>query len=227
MKSFIYLPVAMFFIYGCNVHENPKQGETSNGINNTDTTISSIAVPGDTEKEYFLVIQNDTSRFSLFVGSVSSDKVVVKYGPGSGRNVADYPGDSAAVGEGPGPVKESIPKNYSQQMSELALLLNAAAKDFDLRKLSHIRLGMRDIYGLSENVTEQYKAKHSEAIDFQSNQYTCELIKRSAFGSDLNRMLASHRLMVRNVGIDKLVYIKNSRQQTLDGLLILTIQAIQ
>ena len=232
MKYLINILLSVF-IASCNANLN-NQSEKVLGVynevnDNIDTIVGVISVPESTEKEYFLIIHNDTSDLSLFVDSNSRGKIVALCRLGSPKdNSTSFLVDTSALFEDDitKTNKHYIPPTYSQNIRELQLALSSSAKEFELEKLDALSVAMSDIYGFSENITKQYITQYGERIKSNSNYEVADLIKRSEYVTDLNSVLSTHKIVIDKVFIDGLVYYKrsNTTLNTLDGMVIFTIK---
>lgn len=113
MKYIINI-LLIVFIGSCNAKLNNQSEKVLSGVcdtvkDNIDTTVGVISLPESTEKEYFLIIHNDTSDFSLFVNSNSKGNTVATYRLGSQKNNSyAVLADSSAVVEDINKVKKNI-----------------------------------------------------------------------------------------------------------------------
>ena len=229
MKYIINILVSVF-ICSCNANLNNLSEKVLSGVcdtvkDNIDTTVGVVSFPESTEKEYFLIIHNDTSDFSLFVNSNSKGNTIATYRLGSHKN------NSCSVLADSSAVVDEINKKYtkpiySQNIQELQLTLISAAGEFELEKLEALRVSMSDISGLSENITKQYITQYGAKLKSNSNYEVADLIKRSEYVTDLNYILSTHKIVIDKVFLDGLVYNKrsNSALSSLDGMVIFTIK---
>lgn len=83
---------------------------------------------------------------------------------------------------------------------------------------------MLDIPGFSENITKQYITQFGESK--MSNSKVVGIIKSSEYIIDLNYILSTHKIVIDEVFIDKLVYYKpiNTTIYTWDGMVTFTIK---
>lgn len=234
MKYIINI-LLIVFIGSCNAKRNNQSEKVLSGVcdtvkDNIDTTVGVISLPESTEKEYFLIIHNDTSDFSLFVNSNSKGNTVATYRLGSQKNNSyAVLADSSAVVEDINKVKKKYKPVYFQNIRELQLTLISAAEEFELKKLEALRISMSDISGFSENITKQYNKQYGEKIKSNSNYEVADLIKKSEYVTDLNNILSIHKIVIDKVFLDGLVYYKrsNSTLNSLDGMVIFTMKLME
>lgn len=103
--KYLYNIILSIFLVSCNANLNKQAEKVLSGVYESvndyaDTIVGVVSIPLSTEKEYFLIIQNDTSDFSLFVNTNSEGNIVATYRPGSPKyTLSEYLADSSAVKE--------------------------------------------------------------------------------------------------------------------------------
>jgi len=181
-----------------------------------DTIVVSKIIPAEIsvsdyiEKEYFIVINKDTSSFSCIIsknkikGNLSMRCYYSRY-----RKTPDSFSleDSAAVSESESEKSKLyyIPK-YKEQINELKLILEHIAKEFDLTKLHSFRFSMHSFNSFSESITKQYISLYGENFGNNSNKKVVHLIKKSELVVDLNKILLPHSVIINKIFLDGLVY---------------------
>lgn len=235
---------------GCDLKTNTIPVNSSQTENKTtvkenpDTIVVSRMIPSEIsgsdymEKEYFIVISEDTSGFSCIIsknkikGNLSIRCDFSRY-----RKVSDPFSleDSAAVSES-GSEKSKlyfVPK-YKEQVNELKLILEQAAKGLDLSKLNYFTFGMNSFNSFSQNITKQYISLYGEHFRNDSNEKVVDLIKKSTLVVDLNRILLPYSLIINEISLDGLAYyaandtsykngtLSSASKKIIDGMVIFT-----
>lgn len=227
-RAFIFLQ-PFLFLCSC-LHKDVKDvdvGKSDASANSApalDTIVYSVRGIEVAERQYFLIVNSDTSKFSLFISQNSFGNIVASYTYVRHRNCPQtLDADSAATyedfNEHNQPSDEGFP-----QMIELRKLMKAARSDYDMTKLKTIRFALKDISGLSDNVTGYYQKKYGQKITNRSSKLIADIIFNSKFVHDLNNELRPYGKIVKVISIDGLTYDRPSESSVklLDGLIILT-----
>ncbi len=187
-----------------------------------DTTVLSEIIPKEIStsnyfsREYFVVIANDTSGFSCIISQNKTNErifILLNYSALKKTYNSFALADSAEVTERQRKFKRFSKPNYPEQIKELKLILDHASKEFDLSKLTSLRLSMGTISGFSTNITKQYIQQFGENFSNPSNKKVVHLIEDSYLSDDLKRILAPYSLKITKCSVDGLVYYK-PREQT-------------
>jgi hypothetical protein len=200
-----------------NGTENCAQDTMDRQIISDDTIINvtntpfEISQPGYIEKEYFLIINGDTSNFSCFL-SLNEKKESISmsyvYAPFQKSYSSFLPEDSASV------INIDKIKKYSkhmvnckEQVREMQLILDFASKEFDLSKLRIFRINMSSVDSLSTNITDLYVRKFGNNVKTIDNKKVSDLISNSMFVNNLNSKLSIYNLKISKVNIDGLACV--------------------
>lgn len=247
--KWLTLPLCLILLE-CNIITNTNRTESHvqdtmdrqkisiDTIINVTNIPSEISLPGYIEKEYFLIINGDTSNFSCYL-SFNKDKESISmsyvYEPFIKPYSSFLPEDSAAVVNIDKMKKFSKHEaNYKGQLREIQLILDFASKEFDLGKLRTFRIGMSSIDSLSTNITGLYVSKFGNNFKTINYKEVSELISNSIFTNDLNSILSIYNVKISKVYIDGLagVVVKDGRERLhsqklsnwiFDGLLVFTL----
>lgn len=193
-------------LFSCNSKSNSMQTRNDSIFHKKeDTTVVVQVVPEEilgadyTQKEYFVIMKNDTSSFSCVITkSKISGKMSMRYQYTPFEKIASSYStkDTSAVSEHK-PVRRFNHKlTYKEQIIELKLILKYALKDYDLSKLSRVSIDMSSINGLSQNILEKYVSQFG-TIDYPSYQKVRTLIENSLFKSDLNNLLSPYSVIIK------------------------------
>jgi len=202
----------------------------------SDTTVVIQLVPteisgkGRIEKEYFLVVANDTSSFSCVLsenkinGAFSMHYRTTPYGK---MPVSFSSEDTLAVMVDKQKKKSYRKIAYKEQLGELGFLLHYVSKDYNLNKLSNFRFAMGSIDGLSQYTLDKYIDQYG-AINYKSNHKVADLIKNSYFTADLNNIISPYSITIHEISIDNLMLYKlqdstGETKQVLDGMIIFSL----
>lgn len=187
--------------------------------NNNDTIVGVFDIPeefsgiGYTEKRYFIIIKNDTSNYtSTFISNNASGTVSMNYRLDPFISLPDSEAlkDSSILAD-----KIRTPRSpsrritYQAQLREIQIILNEAAKQFDLSKLFNIKFKLSTIENLNNLIQEDYE-KSTKTITYEA---LSEKIFKSNIINDLNRLLAIYDLKIQNVVIDGIFYTKDNEKQ--------------
>ena len=198
-------------LFSCNFKNNTTQtGKDSRLIENSDTTVAvqvlpeEISGPDYFQKEYFVIMKNDTSSFSwVITENKISGKMSMRYRYTPYDKIAtSYSLKDTAAVAGYEPVKKFNHKStYEDQIRELKLILKYASKDYDLSKLSYMSIDMSSINGLSQNILEKYVNQFG-TINYLSTQKVTTLIKNSSFKTDLGNLLSPYSVIIKETFVD-------------------------
>jgi hypothetical protein len=234
MKSLFIIPIFLL-LFSCNSESNVTQtGESSIPEERPDTIVgvqvvlAEVAGTDYIQKEYFIIIKSDTSSFSCIItenkfnGKIS---IHYKYSPYEKMPALISSDDTVAVAEYVSFKKNNPKLNYKDQVKELKLILNYASKDYDLRKLSSMKLAMLSVDDLSQSITKQYISQYGETFPPNSNQKVATLIENSHLRKDLNNILSPYLVIVNKTSVDGLMYYVPQDSQAgakriLDGMVI-------
>lgn len=228
-RAFIFLHL-LILLSSC-FHKDEKNVDvgysdtSANYLSAVNTIIASVQGIENSEKEYFLIINSDTSRFSLFVGRNAFGNIVASYAYVPHRSYSrNLDADSTATFDEFVENKRLSNQGFSQ-MTELRQLMKRASSDYDMTKLKNIRFGLKYISGLSDTVTVYYKKKYGQKITSESNKLVAEILFNSKFVDDLNNDLRPYSVSVKVISIDGLAYYQGygSSVKLFDGLIILTL----
>lgn len=194
----------------------------------TDTIVSVIPI-FETEKEYFVIINNDTSLNSIFINSNSKERLTAKFSKGSNKKIStELFADSSAISFNMEDLNEYHSISYNEQMNNIKLLLCEISKEVELKGMVSFSFSMTDIPSFSEDISRLYFSKNGIKLIPQKNTEIIDMIKESNFFQDMNLILSQHKIMVDKVFIDGLAIIKpcNVCSNLFDGVVILTIKTI-
>ncbi|MNK99917.1 hypothetical protein D3C87_1203340 [compost metagenome] len=241
MKGSAFAISLIILLAGCNF-KNDNNSLNKKGVpkEKSDTIVGVEVVPADIvgtdhiEKEYFVVIKNDTSSFLVIISENKiTGKVFMNYRQDPyGRTPRSFSADDTAAVAYDEPIRKPAKKlNYKKQMRQIELILGDASKDFNLSKLHGLRFGMSTIDGFSQNTTKQYLSKYGERFPYGGNSNAAELVKSSVLTADLNKILAPYALIIDEVSIEKLVYFTplsspRGTKPLLDGMVYLSFKKI-
>jgi hypothetical protein len=208
--------IILFFIvlFGCNTNsidnhtsQNLSQYSKSRGEKYKDTIITAIeippeaSVPGYIEKEYFLIVNSDTSCFSLFI-TLNKEKrsISIKYNYNKFKKSKSAFLYEDTIAE----VKEIERYNeykttYKDQLRELQLLLDFVSKEYDLSKLSKLTFLLSSIDGLANAITQEYVNKCKNKTVAYSYSKISDLIIQSNFINDVNKILSSYSVKTNKI----------------------------
>lgn len=164
---------------------------------------------------YFLISGNDTSAFiPIFTESKKNGKINLDLNlPYAGLNKPF-----------PGKIPVNDPKPYPQWSKELAIILQAASKDYNLDSLISISVGRLILTGdMAIAITKEYNKRFgtnkqittADYGEIEKFLYTSELTK------DFNKLLKPYKLKIKKISIEKTFLttkedlIKNSSSETL------------
>ncbi|TKC65017.1 hypothetical protein FBD94_00190 [Pedobacter hiemivivus] len=221
----------IILLAGCDFkNENTPLNQKTVPKEKSDTIVGIEVVPAVIsgmdyiEKEYFVVIKNDTSSFS---GTVIENKATGKVSIGYRRDPYErtprsFSSDDTAAVAYDEPLKKPAKKlNCKDQMRQIELILSYASMDFNLSKSHSLRFAMSAIDGFSQNIAKQYLSKYGEKFPYGGNKNAAELVKSSRLTAALNKALAPYSLIIDKVSIDGLGYTRAQHAQDnarLDGM---------
>ena len=229
IRVFIFL---QYFLLLCScLHKDVtnvdvgRSDTSASSFPSRDTIVYSIQGIEATEKQYFLIVNSDTSKFSLFVSQNSFGNIVASYTYVPHRNYSQtLDADSAATYENFNEQNRPSGQDFPQ-IAELRHLMKGAGSDYDMTKLKTIRFALKDISGLSDSVTKYYRKTYGQKITIRSSKLLAEIIFNSQFIHDLNNWLRLYGKSVKVISIDGLIYERRSESLVglFDGLVILTL----
>ncbi|NNU34168.1 hypothetical protein HK413_08460 [Mucilaginibacter sp. S1162] len=130
------------------------------------------------------------------------------------------PEDTPATVKGNPIMKSYYKSNYSNQIKELKLILKQASKEYDLNKLSAIRMTISSVNGLSDDILEKYYREQSEPINFKSNHNLADIIAKSQLKTDLTNILSPYSVTINGTSLDGLLYdARQDHQKVTNGML--------
>ncbi|MES2766606.1 MAG: hypothetical protein V4642_12100 [Bacteroidota bacterium] len=140
-------------------------------------------------KGYFLIINQDTSKFMPIAGETNQNDFSNK-----GRVWLNLNSDSSM--------------SYREQIAELSLLFPHIFRDFKIDSLKSISLGRLEFMGdLAIITTKQLSEVLKTEKAFYSNyKRVQELLKKSKLGEDFNAVLKPYNLVVGDVWVEKVMF---------------------
>lgn len=235
MKSLTVL-ILYGFLCSCNGSFNKNDSKhTVSKIKNddrprNDTTVgvvihpSEISTPDYTVKEYFVIVNGDTSNTSLVISfSNISGNISSEIAHGTQKYFSkEFLGDTSVVTDDKKEIRMELKSSYQQQLKEIQLIFNRASQDFVLKNLKYLRFSMTNIDSLSESTYEEYIKLYGKNIKADYYQKVFRIVKRSDYLNDFNDILLHHGLKVNEVYIDGLFFyeVQNKSKYVFDGLVI-------
>lgn len=231
MKYLKIFSITFILIFSCNrfndrlsILSTPRELEL---VNKKPDTIVSVIPIFEAEKEFFVIINNDTSLNSIFINS--KEKLTAKFSKGSSKKIStELLADSSAISTNLVDLNKYHSISYPEQMTNIKLLICGISKEFELKEMVSFSFSMTDIPSFSEDISRLYFSKNGIKLFPQKNTEIIDMIKESNFFHDLNIILSQHEIMVDKVFIDGLAIIKpcNVCSNLFDGVVILTIKTI-
>lgn len=135
-------------------------------------------------KSYFLIINNDTSRFDCICTEAKEGQqvdMIISHGEGT--------------------------MTYRQRMAELKKIIPAAAKDFNLDSLNSVEIGRLAGNGdLAIDITNEYRQKMPTGDRITNNKLS-QFLKGSKLGADFNEIFKPYSLKVDYISLEEWGFI--------------------
>ena len=237
MKALYILPLFLM-LFSCNSKSNTIQTIKDNILQyKADTTVAGNVLPQDIlgkeyfQKEYFVIMKNDTSSFSVVITENKiSGKMSMRYWYTPYEKIAfSYSSNDTAAVSQYEPVKRFNHKStYEDQIRELKLILKYASKDFNMSKVSNISFALRTFDEICQNTTKQYIGKYGETFTNGSNGKIVALMENTSLIKNLNNILVPYSLTINKTSMDGLMYYvpdnsKTGTKPIIDGMIILSL----
>lgn len=206
MKTFFVLLIWSQLL-GC-ISASTKRGQNDAlvAVHNIPKELSS---ENYTEREYFLINQNDTSGFSCILSENKISKYLsmrFEYSPDRKTATSFSLTDTSAVSEHKSIKKAYRELSYEEQHKELRSILNFISKDYKINRLKEIKMSMRSFKELSLSITRKYLDQFGEKFDYKSKERLKKLIEESAFTADVNKILSFYSIVIDKISVLEFVY---------------------
>lgn len=202
----IFLGIITISLLGLSCNKNIEDFKIqSKETPSKDTIVVDELVPKEiavfpNEKEYFIVINKDTSNFSCVFSQINDKKISITFNYNNNHNI--FLTDSSATKENIESKDSYYKVSYTQQMRELKLILKKASKDFNLNNLVSINFGkLSDCRDLAIEVTKNYTQNY-ETKNLNNYNLIEQLLEKSQFRIDLDDILKPYSVSIKNISIE-------------------------
>lgn len=193
-----------------------------------DTIVEVIYLHEFNEKELFLIIDIDTSDYSLFLSSNSNDEISANYRTNIRKNyLISNSLDSNAIEE----VKITENRNPKfinlSAPTEVKLIFERSNNEIDFSRLKTFKVSISDLYDNPEIISKQYYNSFGETITRNSNVKIAELVRDSEAVLELENILSVEGLFINEIFVDGLINLKNNSSDLIfiDGMIIFSLDS--
>lgn len=234
MNSLQYIQIIVFLL-SCGSNGDTGQPKMSASLKRgADTSIGVSIVPIEIsgpqylKKEYYVVVNTDTSSFSCIISKNKvSGKLTMqcKDSPNGKAPSSVSLSDTAILS-----TDESSSKSYPEvfdgkQIPELQLIFDHVSKEYDLSKLKSLRFAISLFHDFARNVTSKYVSQFNGKVHYGSSEKVVDIIEESQLKADINHMLSQYSLTIGKSNVDALLvsmpnHSKQKQTPVLDGIVI-------